>query len=1326
MADRDHEVNVQDQAKNDLASLFGDLEESLDDMFGSSNDIDLSAELDMKVQNVDLFGNSDKIDNLAENFDFGDSQNPKFDLELDDDEPKAEIAAIDDEEDGLNAIVVDDEDMDLAVGGSEVASHVDDRYSDNTRDMPCIKSDDVTFQNADDGDEDDPDATRARIRSIPIIHACAEKTQSETPNKVLEAIHEADRDIEEVATGERTMEVSVADLEKLAFLAQAQEQEQEDDEESAKNFGKPRSNEDIAAAVRDALNTNIGKRLQKDEAGEDINEALKEDEDDSISTSGVTMSVDFDDVLKNLRATEEAEAQAKKDAEAAAGSEDEAVEADDGDVESDEDTHQIDDEEGVQLSERAKMGNVMPENEVQLIEHEVLPDTYYEEAECVAVQDPVEHDRVVKRNFITSIICLIVIGLIGVIALLLYEIHNRQAESFTVAQKYAFDVSGLNWSQFASSRDGRWVAVCNPSRGAVYHDDKLVASFMPADGCRALQIENSGASVTYIGGNGQLARVTFANNMGFSDTTIGAYEGLDNVVYSAEPNKLAYVRRNPETLGLSRVVTNAQNESVEDLPTDALVCYGSTGSTLAYVSGMNINLVRDGQPTVSASLDAEKLSCPREFAVACAYDGDEGWIVICRNGYVEGRGNIPTGRDQYDFTSLMTGAEPFSIQRYADGADIITATKWIHVDQNAAFKVTVLSHELEGMLHFIHRDSETEPLIGIVDGKMTRIDKNGIVAGLNELQQTLAFSGFVENGAKAVQIWNDSENLDERRSYVGVWDIATAKLQNQLVLDQLVQGVNISPLGQHGFYLTGENANKLTWFNWGSLQKIGDVALSNALIDAIWSPNEELVILKDEVGNSKIYGLRANQMVNIAAFDANVDVVFHSDDYVWIFDHEKIDSPRVRLMKLADGLYSVDFDSIENALKNKKVDHIDTNINSKFIVFWGEDGIWAYNTQTNRINQVFRKPVKWLTVSHSGEFVAIDSGILDLNTKDNCRPVYPADSEPVVWSGDDSYVLTWNSDMLYSVDGLAPMSSVPRVADDVEIIGNASGLHPSVLRLIENRDNLSTIVSYAKGNKNIAAAFAGFTPDAWCWMTSGGLAQGTSIMCPALAKYRKDTQTATVANDNSHVVTAAAYLVGGETVEFKPAQLAKFVDTVKLRVTATPAEALVLFGVSDGEKPAELESPDPENVFMSLPFEANLKASDRGFAAVLYLPGYAMRTVPFTANNAEVNLHVMMLKDEYANISVAKHEAPDEVISEDTSIALASFAGDHRDALRKCLKGKKLTVEVNESCSLSLAQDSAKNDCLNKVFAGIEQNVTCKDLPGLAEFAFENFDIMIP
>ena len=975
------------------------------------------------------------------------------------------------------------------------------------------------------------------------------------------------------------------------------------------------------------------------------------------------------------------------------------------------------------------MGQFYPTEEVREAETEVKPRVEYDDALCEAVEDPDIHKEAVKRNMVRAIVALAILCTLGIIALVGYEVLTRQADAYVTAQKYGFVSQNVHWLAFASSRDGRWTAVCNNARGAVFREDKLVSTFYPHNGCQAIQINDTGDTVYYVGTNGYLSKFSLSNDMGFAENSVGVFDGLAGSVFSVNAASLTYVREDAN--GLSVVTHTSQNDNVSPLPSDALVCVGSHGDRLAYLSGLEMNIVKPGEPVIKASLDDAKLACPRKLAVACAYDGDDRWSVVCRSAYVMGRGNQVMARDQYHFESVFTGVDDVSIHRHAEGTEIVLPQKWISIKENAEVSEVELSRPLRMPMMFVKRDTELDPLVGIDAGKLATISRSGVVSEAPEADPRLVAAGFINENKKVLNVWNDQildENDVMQESYLVSWNLDTASLENQMGVDGRVLGINISQSGRMGYVVTQKDGLKLTWINWDKFSKIGVLDLDEEIVDTIWSSDSQHVIMTLESGQTGIWEKRDQAMVNSVPFASNASYAFHSNEIVWELNFEEASEPRVRLLRLKDGQYSVDFEKIENVLRDRKVNHVTTNPYARYVLFWGEAGIWRYDAQSDVVAQIVNEPVTWLSLSHGGALAATNLGVVDLATKDIRKTIYANDSEPLLWSGDDKYLETSDGVTFYAIDGRQNYTLNPRAIDSVRFIGEGGGINLNALRTVSVRDDVATIEDIGMGTTSVLAAISGYESEAWCWMTPEGKAQGKDRVCQPLQKYALEQMAANVEPTNDAVLASTSFVSNVDSIVRNPVPVANFVDTVKLKIQAVPADAQVLFGVSEGDRPAELV-PEGESPFFDLPFEATLKTSDRGFAAVFFKPGFVMRTVQFNAKAAEKHIKAVLLNEAYKDITVVRHGS-DEALSEDTSIAIANFVGDNREALSACLEASDgtrfLMVEVNEKCRIEPSAEMSEGECLAAAFENIVQPESCEAAYGLEDSAFERFDIVFP
>ena len=1106
----------------------------------------------------------------------------------------------------------------------------------------------------------------------------SEKVDTRTPNRILDAVTTAETTFGADLSADSTLQVNV---ETLALLSKYSDE----DDQPRKEADEARDeDDDDRTVVADVLTNDL------------VHEASSDESEDSEDITA--------DFWQDMKSEPDAESESESDA---------------GDDETDEPV--------VQLSERAKKGQFYPTEEVQEADLEVGESVEYSENLCEAVKDPEIQKASVKRNMIRVIVGLVLLCFVGVAVLISYEMLTYRSEAYVTAQTYGFDAGGVHWSAFSSSRDGRWVAVCNDGRGAVYRDDKYVSSFFPHNGCQAIQIADDGSFVAYVGRNGYLSKFSLASNMGFVEESVGAFEGLASNVFTIHPSSLAYLSEDETG---SVLVHSSRSGDSEALPPDALICFGSSGERMAYLSGLELNIIRNGQPRITASLDDAKLACPRELAIDCAYDGEDGWVAVCRGSYVIGRGSSVSARDQYHFESVYTGVDALSIQRHSDGVEIVLPQKWISIAEKGVVREVELSDRLQTPMFFVKRSHDLEPLVGLNGGRLVTITETGVISDAPDAAPGIVAAGFVSDGKKVVGVWNAPVQADQdtaQGSYLVFWNLDTASLENRIELDGHVLGLNISKSGRMGYVVTQADPLKLTWISWDNFEKMSEMDIPEAVTDTVWSADDQHAILTFASGRTGVWGKHENVMTPLIQPDAGVSLAFHSNAFVWELNYAQPDAPRVRMQRIQDGLYSVDFEKIESALRNQAVTHVTTNPYSRFILFWGEGGLWRYDALGDNMAQIVDKPVQWLSLSNGGGMAATNLGVIDLVTKDVRRSLYPNDVAPLLWSGDDKYLESRDGGTFYALDGQQNILFNRRVLNNVRFIGEGAGITQHSLRTLAIRDNVVTVEGVRADASKILAAISGFDSEAWCWMTSDGKAQGKAGVCAPLKKYEVEQEMPPVEPFNADVIASTSVVSPVEAILRDPVAVAKFVDSVKLDVQAVPADAQVLFGVSEGDRPEELV-PD-EGTFFDLPFATTLKTSDRGFAAVFYKPGYVMRTVQFDIRASERILKVVLLKEAYSDITVVRHDSDDE-LSEDTSVAIANFVGDNREALSACLAPSDgtrfLKVEVNEKCQIEPSDDMEGDECLKAAFQAIQQPESCDAMIGLEESVFEKFDIIFP
>ncbi len=1001
-------------------------------------------------------------------------------------------------------------------------------------------------------------------------------------------------------------------------------------------------------------------------------------------------------------------------------------------------------EEGgeVRLSTRAKLGREIRIEDVVEAYNEVKEDFLYSEEDCAAVEDPELYEQNVKRGLVSTIVGVIIVGIIVVVGVHLYQRSVNKANTYAVAQNFGFTADSLRWKEFDASPNGKWIAVCNDTRGAVYHSDKLVAQFFPKNGCQGIQVSEDGKHVTYVTNNSQLERFILDKDLGFNNgSLVGSLPGLASNAFSAENDgSVSYITR--DNLSINVVRHTNLEDVTQSLPEDALVCFGSKGYAYAYISKLEMHIHREGQPDIVASLDDPKLACPREVALGCSYDGTDLWAAVCQNGYVQGKGTTSI-HGQYNFTNVATGADFVSLYRHTGGTEIVTPEKWLRISDGASSELSevALSHRIDGPAVFAWRDSETQPLIGIANGLLTRIGDKGSVSQSadNGNGRQLAASFFANAGNNVVNVFNGMNESGEAdgSSYLAFWDPSKAQFVKQSSLPGTVSAVGVSQSGMNGFVVletASKDASKSTFISFiqwkQAAENITDkLEISGTPVYAEWSDNEKNCIIKYDDGRSEMYMLVDDKMEKVAELQAGVDVAFHSNDYLWVLEYENSDKPRLRMFSIAENQYGVDFSIAENAIAKSDVKHISASPYSSNLLLWGESGLWTYDVSLKKITQKLDQPVTWLSFSHSGKSVATNLGIVDFASKDVRHQVYPENVSPLLWSSDDSYLQNADSSQIFNVTGNQKIT-LPGRAQGIAFLGQGAGLHPSAPLALSLRSDLTTIHEVTASSTDILAAFTGTGENAWCWLAPNGEAQGNGSICSPLEKYNREDIAAPVSTNNAAVLSSASALANVATITHEPVAPIDFVDSTRLVVKAIPADAQVLFSDSNGERPDALVSKDEDIApFMHLPFETTLKVSDLGYSAVFIAAGYEMLVVPFNADSAEVVINAQLLKSSYKDIAVSRHNSQDS-LSNETTIAIQSFVGNNRDDIKKCAdspeQSMKLTLDVTENCSIVLSNEFTANPCLEAAFDEFKQPRSCATTSGLAENAFESFDVVLP
>ncbi|MCL2325582.1 MAG: hypothetical protein FWC40_03640 [Proteobacteria bacterium] len=983
----------------------------------------------------------------------------------------------------------------------------------------------------------------------------------------------------------------------------------------------------------------------------------------------------------------------------------------------------------VRLSVRAKMGKIYPDGEVVEGECTLGRDIYYDEADCRATEAPDEKERRYKRLLARMIIAIAIIGVAGIAGLLVHRVLQKShSASFDVAQQFSFGLHGLDngWTQIASSRDGKWAVMCGMNRGVVWRDSDLAASFFPpGSGCQGVRISDDGTNVWYANDEGQIFTMSLEKDFGFNGRTIARLPDMYDAGFSINSSNLTYLAYNGMDEPLSwvnQIIGSSQDTARRDLPLDALVCQGNRDDGIAYVTQSRL-VILHADTTIEASLDTPKLSCPRSLAISCAYDGVEHWSVLCRDSLIQGRAAEVYAPIRHELPAIALGSEAASLMRHAEGSEVVTSGEWLRFSNDGSINRIPLSQTLPAPLSFVWRSLKTEPLTGLAGGRITRISSEGSVIMLSAARSQLVFTSFVSDASHAMSITHEGE-VDAliHKSTFNLWDLANGSLTDSLALEGGVQSVNVSSTGHYGFVIIPNETASLAWMQWHPLKNTGTLPLRESISDAVWSPGDTHVLLQYEGGESELFERNDSGISAVRRYSAGQSVAFQSSDYLWLLEKGK-----VRLERIADGARSVALSKLSRLISRVRAEHVSAHGTTGYAVFWGQDGLWVYEAEKERITRLFDAPVTWVSFDASGELVATNLGIATLHSKDVRLSTHPSDIGRLYWTGDSRFLQTNDASQFFS--SVSETSILPPARSyGVSFVGEAGGVHPGASRTLSLRGNVITLEDVSTEDPMIWGAMSGTGTQSWCWMTPQGRVQGRGGACVSL--HQGTSRESAVPETDPEVASSMAYVARSTPRKSKShrQESIKFIDSVAFSVSTTPPQARLFFAVSQGDLPKALT----EGGIMLSPLQATLPRDERWYAVVISAPAHEPRTIAFQLDEANMAFDVRLLPSEYAGIGVQlRTSAETGSLSDDASVALRLALGQNRPALAACLSQlgqptRRLALEFDEMCDLTIQEITSDGACLAEIEETLSKALDCATQPSLRELAFETIDIVFP
>ncbi|MBQ9396845.1 MAG: hypothetical protein IJU23_15190 [Proteobacteria bacterium] len=1006
-----------------------------------------------------------------------------------------------------------------------------------------------------------------------------------------------------------------------------------------------------------------------------------------------------------------------------------------------------------EMTERACKGDVMPENEVVVMEHELKPDTIYSDEECEPIPEPV---NTANRKLI--LLCAVLISVLigfGLFVVCDYFFFSEKVDSMPgYHQDYVFQDDIVNYTSIASSSNGKFVAMCSDYRGIVKADMQTVFEFWPSlTGCRNLIVSDDGTNVYYIDHANGLYHVDMLHDSGINVAKIADLADMEGSLFDVRDGDVYYIARLSDSM--KRVVrhVNLGNGSSKDveLPEDAMLCDGFSASAYAYLSNGSIYVVKNGQ-TEAASLEDPKLGCtqrPSQFG--CASDGEGNWAVLCSSSIRQGKGKIADAPHQMmDDVAIRSGAKHWQLLRNANGTDYISTDFRHHIDTRNKLASSKFSRELSNEFAAAYGNNE-EPLIALSAGQPVSINNEGHVSLLTRpapiWNKKVYSTAFYANGDKMIVFAEEETGLS---SSLITWTKTTPGLER--AIPGIVDGLNVSWHGNYGFVTFNmEGAPKLEWIDFNHdfkiLGLIKDIA--NPVEDAEWSADEKYVILRYAGGTSELFKLVETQgepemlyaegegklfpgeitrrLESVREFPAEVGISFaqksSEEQLLWYLEDGVL-----RLLRLSDGAKSVVFKALEGEIEQIRAKHVLAHPAADYLILWGDEGMMSLNLKKRGAPNVAEVgPVAWVVPDRQGEKLATSAGVYDLET----GSMHPWPNEinltrPLAWVGSNHFLMTEDGTNLIELVGNSQMKvhHMPG-KNTLRLIGANSGFHPSTDIISVIRDKAISLERLKPNGKTKTEVVLAGSNGHWCaidadkrpWIhptsrTQNNMCYSTKSAAEGMDKPGRSVDPALMAQYEITKTSLPAYT---------PSEI-HFVDDVHLTIHTVPDNATLGFASVSGELPKELVFADGVK---TAPLDIKMKAVDDRIIIAVTQEGYVLRVVPFTPNTANVALRVPLLPEAAADLKVAYKDADGEAVSdvsESFDIELKSFVQARRDEVKACLKKEhadKLILDVNDGGDIVLPNDTSAEltACLAPVLTYIKEQCGAGALPEVTDYS---------
>ncbi len=991
----------------------------------------------------------------------------------------------------------------------------------------------------------------------------------------------------------------------------------------------------------------------------------------------------------------------------------------------------------IRLSERARLGRMVPENEVEVSEHVLHPEVYYSDEECrpsgkaKKEKDNGDDEYVEEGQKHNHALFWVAILLLFLICVCAYFVSTQNSDKQVVnyAQKTSFQTHLGKYHHMTKSKNGNVVAMCSHTRGIVEANGKLVAEFWPTvDGCRELVISDDEKVVWYVDAKNGLHKVDLEKDQGFNSAAVIKLEGYAGKGFDVSGTDVVYLV--PMGMNQPPVVRHVNlldgsNYAANDvaLPVDAIPCHGVYAGHYAYISENSIHLLNNGQ-VLSASLDAPKLGCTRDTLYACVADSEGRWSVLCRGSLRQGEGSVAKEPVQIaDDTGLRADTKAFRLMRSAEGTDLVTASDWYHVDARNNLRAVHLSQNLSPKFDVVASDASDGSLVGISDGVPMKVTADGVVS-LNQEKSNLenVASFFVGGSQLAVLIDNHQKGME-----LVLWDISQASLVANQHFATQIQQVNVSPKGQAGFVVSG---GTLSWMNWKTGSVIGTHQLSLPVADVTWDEDERHALIRYNDNSWELFSKTEDGVTSMRQYPSSVVIAFARSGLLWHYENE-----RLRTERIGDGVVSTVFTSMTEKLRDISLRGIVMAERSNIAIFWGEKGLLTMNVETglstSRVSA--QKAIEWVTPDRYGKFAVTSAGILELSTGMLLPLSEKLLQNRLHWIGSDTYLASADGRAVIERESGKVMMMAPRIRG-IQMVGANSGFHADSNIIPVMRDGMISLASLEKDGSQVdVGVFSGTDTSQWCWKAANGRIQGMGSVCSVVSE--DPNKPTLLKSQDTDVIASTKTLPQNLLSPFTPATM-KFSNDVSFSLTSVPEDAMVMFSMEEGggELPKELVFEDD---ITSSPVNVQLKNDSREVWATIVADGYDTRIVTFRPEVSKLNLRVPLLKEGADKVGITWHELDLETnergeafeVSEDLEIEMKSAFFARRQGLLACMRRHKVgTLKLILNNSQILPDNEMNQNLLTCIAPSlIEVNEAKRNgaFPELSDMASTSIDITL-